>query len=303
MTDQVSRSIPGWTHVYSGKVRDIYVPAEPGVDAAPDTYLMVASDRISAYDFVLPTQIPDKGKVLTQMSLWWFEQLADIVPNHLISTDVPEEVAGRAMITRRLTMFPIECVVRGYLTGSGMAEYKQTGAVCGVELPEGLVEASRLDEPIFTPAAKAEVGEHDENITFEDMASRVGETQARALRRLTIDAYERARDIAAERGIIIADTKLEFGVSPDAGEGDIVLADEVFTPDSSRFWPADSYREGEVQPSFDKQYVRDWLTSPASGWDKKSGELPPELPEDVIAKTRDRYIAAYEQLTGKVWDF
>lgn len=303
MSDQLSRSIPGWTHVYSGKVRDIYIPAEPSADVAPDTYLMVASDRISAYDFVLPTQIPDKGKVLTQLSLWWFEQLADIVPNHLISTDVPEEVAGRAMITRRLTMFPIECVVRGYLTGSGMVEYKETGAVCGIKLPEGLVEASRLDEPIFTPAAKAEVGEHDENITFEDMASRVGEGKARALRRLTIEAYERARDIATERGIIIADTKLEFGVSPDAGEGDIVLADEVFTPDSSRFWPAESYREGEVQPSFDKQYVRDWLTSPASGWDKKSGELPPELPEDVIAKTRDRYIAAYEQLTGKVWDF
>lgn len=303
MNDQLSRSIPGWTHVYSGKVRDIYIPAAPSADVAPDTYLMVASDRISAYDFVLPTQIPDKGKVLTQLSLWWFEQLADIVPNHLISTDVPEEVAGRAMITRRLTMFPIECVVRGYLTGSGMAEYKQTGAVCGIELPEGLVEASRLDEPIFTPAAKAEVGEHDENITFEDMAERVGESKARSLRRLTIEAYERARDIAAERGIIIADTKLEFGVSPDAGEGDIVLADEVFTPDSSRFWPAESYREGEVQPSFDKQYVRDWLTSPASGWDKKSGELPPQLPEDVIAKTRDRYIAAYEQLTGKVWDF
>ena len=303
MSDQLSRSIPGWTHVYSGKVRDIYIPAGPDTGSAPDTYLMVTSDRISAYDFVLPTQIPDKGKVLTQLSLWWFEQLADIVPNHLISTDVPDEVAGRAMITRRLTMFPIECVVRGYLTGSGMAEYKQTGAVCGVELPEGLVEASRLDEPIFTPAAKAEVGEHDENITFEDMASRVGEGKARALRRLTIEAYERARDIAAERGIIIADTKLEFGVSPEAGEGDIVLADEVFTPDSSRFWPAESYREGEVQPSFDKQYVRDWLTSPESGWDKKSGELPPPLPEDVIAKTRDRYIAAYEQLTGKVWDF
>lgn len=303
MTDQLSRSIPGWTHVYSGKVRDIYIPSTASADCAPGTYLMVTSDRISAYDFVLPSQIPDKGKVLTQLSLWWFKQLEDLIPNHLISTDVPEEVAGRAMITRRLTMFPIECVARGYLTGSGMAEYKETGAVCGIELPEGLVEASRLDEPIFTPAAKAEVGEHDENISFENMEGRVGQRNARALRHLTLEIYKRARDIAGERGIIIADTKLEFGVSPDAGEGDIILADEVLTPDSSRFWPAESYREGEVQPSFDKQYVRDWLASPASGWDKKSGELPPPLPEDVIAKTRDRYIAAYEQLTGEVWNF
>ncbi|MFT0847278.1 phosphoribosylaminoimidazolesuccinocarboxamide synthase [Actinomycetaceae bacterium L2_0104] len=302
MTDQsIQRRLSSWTHVYSGKVRDIYVQANAASHSGSDTYLIVASDRISAYDYVLPTQIPDKGKILTQLSLWWFEQLGGIAYNHLISTDVPEEVEGRAMITRRLNMFPIECVVRGYLTGSGMAEYLDTGAVCGVDLPRGLREASRLDYPIFTPAAKAKVGEHDENITFGEMTERIGESDARQLRFQSLQLYSRAHEIALERGVIIADTKFEFGTSTDPGDRGIFLADEVLTPDSSRFWFADSYEPGRSQDSLDKQFVRDWLTSPASGWDRGSGEQPPQLPDDVVEKTRERYIQAYEKLTGERW--
>lgn len=279
----------GYRHLHSGKVRDLY--------AAPDgLLLMVASDRISAYDFVLPTPIPDKGRILTQLSLWWFERLTDLVPNHVVSTDVPPEVAGRAVLCRRLEMFPVECVARGYLAGSGLADYRATGSVCGVALPPGLVDGSRLREPVFTPATKAAMGEHDENVSYEEVAGVVGEPVAAELRRLTLQVYSRAREIGVDRGIVVADTKLEFGRGED---GTIVLADEVLTPDSSRFWPADEWQPGRPQPSYDKQFVRDWLTSPASGWDRSSGEPPPPLPEDVVERTRAKYVEAYERLTGR----
>lgn len=288
-------TVPGWTHVRSGKVRDLYIP-DGQTQQTADRLLVVASDRISAYDYVLDTTVPDKGAILTQLSQWWFEQISDIVPTHVITDDVPEQVAGRAVICEKLSMYPVECVVRGYLTGSGLADYKKTGAVCGVKLPAGLVEASRLDNPIFTPAAKAEVGDHDENISFDVMAKRIGDDDANQLRQISVELYKRARDIAAKCGIIVADTKFEFGQRPD---GTIVLADEVLTPDSSRFWPADEWVEGQVTPSFDKQFVRDWLTSAESGWDKASGTQPPALPSDVVERTRDRYIEAFEKLTGR----
>ncbi|GER22425.1 phosphoribosylaminoimidazole-succinocarboxamide synthase [Zafaria cholistanensis] len=289
--------LPGWTHVYSGKVRDLYVPA--GVPAAEaDRVLVVASDRISAYDFVLTSEIPDKGKVLTQLSLWWFEQLEGIA-NHVISTDVPETVAGRAMVCKKLDMFPIECIARGYLTGSGLAEYKASRTVCSLPLPEGLVDGSRLEPAIFTPSAKAEVGEHDENITFAEVEERIGASNAAELARLTLEVYTRAEEIARSRGIILADTKVEFGTDPATGA--ITLGDEVLTPDSSRFWDAGTYAPGQAQPSFDKQFVRDWLTSEASGWDKSSGEQPPALPQDIIERTRARYVEAYERLTGRTF--
>ena len=281
----------GLRHLHSGKVRDLY--------EAPDgLLLMVASDRISAYDFVLPTPIPDKGRILTQLSLWWFERLADIVPHHVVSTDVPPEYAGRALLCRRLAMYPVECVARGYLAGSGLAEYLAAGTVCGVPLPAGLVDGSALPEPVFTPATKAAMGEHDENVTFEQVASTVGADAATELRDTTLAVYRRARDIAAERGIVVADTKLELG--RDA-EGRLVLGDEVLTPDSSRFWPAEQWQPGRPQPSYDKQFVRDWLTSPASGWDRVSGEKPPPLPEDVVERTRAKYVEAYERLTGRTF--
>jgi phosphoribosylaminoimidazole-succinocarboxamide synthase len=284
--------VTDYTHIASGKVRDLY--------QLPDGRLLfVASDRISAFDFVLPTPIPDKGAVLTAMSIWWFEQLADVVPNHLLSTDVPAEFAGRAMICERLEMLPVECIARGYLTGSGLADYKRTGAVSGIALPGGLVDGSRLPEPLFTPSTKAPIGEHDENISLADVEQTIGGDAADQIRRLTLAVYGRAEEIARARGIILADTKLEFGRRGAAGP--IVLADEVLTPDSSRFWPADQYEPGHAQPSYDKQYVRDWLTSPASGWDKSSGATPPALPDDVVAKTREKYVEAYERLTGLAW--
>ena len=276
-------------HLHSGKVRDLY--------ESPDgLLLMVASDRISAYDVVLPTPIPDKGRVLTQLSLWWFERLADLVPNHVVSTDVPAEVEGRAVMCRRLTMFPVECVARGYLAGSGLADYLASGSVCGVPLPAGLEDGSRLPEPVFTPATKAAMGEHDENVTYDDVVAVVGADDAAELRRVTLAVYALAHDIARERGIVLADTKLELGRDSD---GAILLADEVLTPDSSRFWPADSWQPGRSQPSYDKQYVRDWLTSPASGWDRHSGEPPPPLPDEVVERTRAKYVEAYERLTGR----
>ena len=289
-------TIPGWEHRSSGKVRDVYAPVAEGPWGGQDVLLVVASDRISAYDHILATPIPDKGRVLTALSAWWFEQLADVVANHLVSLDVPAEVAGRAMICRRLEMFPVECVARGYLTGSGLTEYRASRSVCGVPLPDGLTEASRLPEPIFTPAAKAGLGEHDENVTFEHVARMVGERAATALRETTLALYTRAAEIARERGIILADTKFELGTGPD---GDLVLGDEVLTPDSSRFWPADAWTPGRVTPSFDKQYVRDWLTSPASGWDRDGDQAPPVLPDDVVERTRARYLEAYERLTGR----
>ena len=275
------------THLHSGKVRDLYATDSGEL-------LLVASDRISAFDFVLPTPIPDKGRILTLLSVWWFDQLADLVPTHLLSaTEVPEEYAGRALLCRPLQMLPVECVARGYLTGSGLADYGATGAVCGVRLPPGLVDGSRLPETIFTPATKAPVGEHDENVSYAAMAQTVGAAVAEELRRLTLAIYERAAGIALDRGIILADTKFEFGLDP---QGMITLADEVLTPDSSRFWDAGRWEPGRGQPSYDKQYVRDWLAKD-SGWDRESP--PPELPDAVVAATRERYVEAYERLTGR----
>jgi phosphoribosylaminoimidazole-succinocarboxamide synthase len=281
----VSRSLADLNLVASGKVREMY---EDG-----DDILMVASDRISAYDVILPTAIPDKGKVLTQMSVFWFETTAAIVPNHYISQDVPEEVAGKALRVKRLQMYPVECVARGYITGSGWKEYQQTGSVCGIELPTGLRESDQLPEPIFTPATKAEIGDHDENVDFNRAAELIGDRALmEELRRMTLELYDHARAHAAERGIIIADTKFEFGASAGA---EVVLGDEVLTPDSSRFWPADDYEPGRSQASFDKQYVRDWLDQ--SGWDHTPPG--PDLPENVVANTRAKYVEAYERITGR----
>ena len=279
----------GLRHLHSGKVRELY--QTDGGDL-----LMVASDRISAFDHVLSTPIPDKGRILTQLSLWWFERLAGVVANHVLSTDVPAELAGRAVICRKLDMFPIECVARGYLAGSGLTDYEATGTVCGVTAPPGLLVGSQLPEPIFTPATKAPMGEHDENVSYDVVVATVGAEPAAELRSLTLAVYGAACDIAFERGIVLADTKFEFGRTPD---GQILLADEVLTPDSSRFWPADQWQPGKPQASYDKQYVRDWLTSPASGWDRHSGEKPPPLPDDVVEATRARYVEAYERLTGR----
>jgi phosphoribosylaminoimidazole-succinocarboxamide synthase len=283
----------GYEHVYSGKVRDLYATPEGDL-------LFVASDRISAYDWVLPTPIPDKGKVLTALSLWWFERLAHLVPNHVVATEVPAAVAGRAMVCERLDMLPVECVARGYLTGSGLTDYAATGQVCGNALPEGLVDGSRLPEPIFTPATKAELGEHDENVDFAHVVGAVGAETAAELRRLTLEVYATAERIARERGVVLADTKVEFGRGLTGAHGGVlVLADEVLTPDSSRYWPLDGWQPGRAQPSFDKQYVRDWLTSPESGWDRHGATPPPPLPADVVARTRAKYVEAYERLTGR----
>jgi len=274
-----------WTHLRSGKVRELYTNEKGEL-------LLVASDRISAFDYILPTEIPGKGKLLTQLSLFWFEMMSDLIPNHLISTDVPEEFAGRGVIVKPLEMFPIECVARGYLTGSGWSEYKQSQSVTGISLSAGLLDGSKLEEAIFTPATKADVGDHDINISFEKAAEVIGLADAKVLRDLTLALYTKAHDYAATRGIILADTKFEFG--RDA-QGKITLGDEALTPDSSRFWSADTWKPGGAQPSFDKQYVRDWLLQ--SGWDKKS--TPPELPGEVVEKTYERYSAAYTLLTGR----
>jgi phosphoribosylaminoimidazole-succinocarboxamide synthase len=273
--------------LHSGKVRDLYADG-------PDL-IMVASDRMSVYDVVLPTPIPDKGAILTQLSLWWFERLADLVPNHVISaTRVPAEWAGRAIRCQRLDMIGVECIARGYLAGLGLESYRASGTVSGVALPAGLVEASRLPEPVFTPTTKAPAGEHDEFIDFGEVAGQVGEEVADRLRELTLAVYRSGHETALARGVIIADTKLEFGRSPD---GTITLADEVLTPDSSRFWPADSWRPGGPQHSMDKQFVRDW--SLATGWDKRAPA--PEIPPDIVAATRARYLEAYEHITGETW--
>lgn len=282
----------GYTHIHTGKVRDLWT--------TPDgRLLVVATDRISAYDWILPTPIPDKGAILTALSMWWFERLVNVVPNHVLSLDVPDSVRGRAMVCERLTMFPVECVARGYLTGSGLVEYNASGTVCGIPLPDELVDGSKLPYPIFTPATKAEFGEHDENVDFNAVADTVGLAAAEVLRELTIEVYRTAEEIASKRGVILADTKFEFGTRAD---GTIVLADEVLTPDSSRYWPKESWNPGKPQPSFDKQYVRDWLTSPASDWDRNGTLPPPPLPDDVVEQTRAKYIEAYERLTGRTWE-
>jgi phosphoribosylaminoimidazole-succinocarboxamide synthase len=278
-----------------GKVRDIY--------DLGDRLLLVATDRISAFDYVLDTPIPHKGEVLTRLSQFWYRRTADLVANHFLSADVADLppqfaadadwLAGRFMLVRKARVWPVECIVRGYLTGSGLIDYRATGSVCGIALPPNLTEASRLAAPLFTPSTKAALGDHDENISFAAMVDLVGEQDARALRDTAVAVYERGRDVAAERGIIIADTKFEFG----SVDGQLTLIDEVLTPDSSRFWPADGWLPGVVQPSFDKQYVRNWLLD--SGWDKNSGETPPPLPADVVQRTSEKYIQAYELITGE----
>jgi phosphoribosylaminoimidazole-succinocarboxamide synthase len=282
----MAESLESLTLHASGKVREVY--------EAGDDLLLVATDRISIYDVILPDPIPDKGRVLTAMSAFWFDRTNAIVPNHLLSIeDVPEEVQGRAMLVRRLDMYPVECVVRGYLSGSGWREYRETGSVCGIGLPSGLSESDRLPRPIFTPATKADFGDHDENVSFDEAAELIGDRPLmEELRRISIELYEFGARHAAERGIILADTKFEFGSHPGA---EVVLGDEVMTPDSSRFWPEDEYEPGRAQPSFDKQFVRDWAD--ATGWDHSPPG--PELPEDVIAQTRDRYIEAYRRITGE----
>ena len=272
--------------IHAGKVREMY--ALPAGDV-----LMVATDNISAFDHILPTPIPGKGAVLTQLSLWWFERLRDLVPDHVVSVDVPDAVKGRAIVVEKLDMVPVECVARGYLTGSGWVEYQRSRTVCGVSLPDGLRDGDKLPAPIFTPAIKAELGEHDENVDFATIARLHGDDLATRLRDLTLEVYVRAEQIAAGRGIILADTKVEFGRRDD---GTLVLADEVLTPDSSRFWDAELWRPGESLPSFDKQYVRDWLAE-ESGWNRET--TPPELPAEVVEATRARYIEAYERLTGQ----
>jgi phosphoribosylaminoimidazole-succinocarboxamide synthase len=273
--------------LHKGKVRDVYAD---GADL-----ILVASDRVSVYDVVLPTPIPDKGRLLTALSLWWFERLGGIAPNHVVgATDVPDEFAGRAIRCRRLRMVPVECVARGYLAGSGLVEYRRSGSVCGVPLPPGLVDGSRLPEPIFTPTTKAPIGEHDEAISYADVVARVGTDTAAELRRITLEVYRRGAELAAARGIIIADTKIELGFADD---GTLTIGDELLTSDSSRFWPADSWQPGRPQYAFDKQYLRDWAA--ASGWDR-TPPAPP-VPADVVAATRARYVEAYERLTGRAW--
>jgi phosphoribosylaminoimidazole-succinocarboxamide synthase len=278
-------------HLYSGKVRELY-------ETGDGVLLLVATDRISAFDHVLETPIPDKGKILTQLSLWWFERLADVVPNHLVQAPIPAEFAGRAMACRRLSMVPVECVARGYLAGSALADYQLTGTACGIAMPPGLGDGSLLPRPVFTPATKAPRGEHDVNIPAAAVADLLGADVAAEVERITLEVYRRGARLAAARGIIVADTKIELGFDPG---GALLLADEVLTPDSSRFWPADGWAPGRSQPSFDKQYVRDWLTSPESGWDRRGPEPPPPLPDHVVDRTRRTYIEAYERLTGLHW--
>jgi phosphoribosylaminoimidazole-succinocarboxamide synthase len=278
-------------HLYSGKVRELY-------ETGDGVLLLVATDRISAFDHVLETPIPDKGKILTQLSLWWFERLADVVPNHLVQAPIPAEFAGRAMACRRLSMVPVECVARGYLAGSALADYQLTGTACGIAMPPGLGDGSLLPRPVFTPATKAPRGEHDVNIPAAAVADLLGADVAAEVERITLEVYRRGARLAAARGIIVADTKIELGFDPG---GALLLADEVLTPDSSRFWPADGWVPGRSQPSFDKQYVRDWLTSPESGWDRRGPEPPPPLPDHVVDRTRRTYIEAYERLTGLHW--
>ncbi len=283
-------ALTDYEHLASGKVRELY-----RIDA--DHLLFVATDRISAFDYILDSQIPDKGRILTAMSVFFFEFID--APNHLAGPPddprIPEEVLGRALVVRQLKMVPVECVARGYLSGSGLLDYQRTGSLCGIALPSGLTEASKFETPLFTPATKAELGEHDENISFDQVADLVGSALAEQLRERTLQTYGQAADHALKKGIIIADTKFEFGIDSD---GAVVLADEVFTPDSSRYWPADTYQPGLVQPSFDKQFVRNWLTGRESGWDRHGDTPPPPLPQGIVDATRARYIEAYERISG-----
>jgi phosphoribosylaminoimidazole-succinocarboxamide synthase len=281
----------GLRHIYSGKVRELY-------ETDNGALLLVATDRISAFDYVLDTPIPDKGKILTQLSAWWFDRLTDIVPNHLVDAPIPAEFASRAVACRPLSMVPVECVARGYLAGTGLADYRKDGTLAGIGLPAGLTDGARLPEPIFDPDTKAPQGQHDENLTKADLVALVGAETAAELERITLAVYRRGADLAAERGIIVADTKIELGF--DSG-GVLRLGDEVLTPDSSRFWPAESWQPGRSQVSFDKQFVRDWLTSPASGWNRHTGEPPPPLPPDVVEETRRTYVTAFERITGMRW--
>lgn len=301
MTGGQPMELPGFRAIYQGKVRDLYAPIDPATgEPRDDQVLLVASDRISAFDHVLDTPIPDKGAVLTRLSLWWFERLADLVPHHVLAAgppQVPAAVAGRAVLVRRLDMLPVECIARAYLTGGGLAEYRAGGAVAGHELPGGLTDGSKLPEVLFTPSTKAPIGEHDQPMTPAQVEAALGTAVAARAGELTRAILERGNDIAGPRGILIADTKVEFGRLP--GSDDLILADEVLTPDSSRFWPADAWRPGGAQPSFDKQFVRDWLVSPASGWDRDGDDPPPPLPERIVEQTRARYIEAYERLTGQ----
>ena len=291
--------LTGYRHVYSGKVRDLYAPLDADGTPVDDRLLLVASDRISAFDHVLETPIPDKGAVLTQLSLWWFDQLEALVPHHVVSLDVPAEVAGRAVVVRRLEMVPVECIARAYLTGGGLEEYARLGSVSGVTLPPALVDGDRLPEPVFTPTTKAPLGQHDLPMTQVEVADLIGADVAAQVDDLTRRILARGNEIAADRGILIADTKVEFGVDRASGSPRLVLADEVLTPDSSRFWPADQWEPGHPQVSYDKQFVREWLTSPKSGWDRGSGAPPPPLPDAVIERTRAKYVEAYERLTGR----
>lgn len=287
-------ALSDYQHLASGKVRELYRIDEQHL-------LFVATDRISAFDYILDSEIPDKGRILTAMSVFFFDLVE--APNHLAGPPddprIPDEVLGRALVVRQLKMMPVECVARGYLTGSGLLDYQRSGAVCGIPLPPGLVEASKFLNPLFTPATKAEIGEHDENISFAQVIDLVGPVRAGQLRDRTLTTYVQAADHALTKGIIIADTKFEFGIDE---HDNLVLADEVFTPDSSRYWPADHYRAGEVQQSFDKQFVRNWLTGPESGWDRAGDQPPPPLPDDIIAATRARYIEAYERISGLSFD-
>ena len=281
-----------YEHIYSGKVRDLYRTPD-------DRLLFVASDRISAYDWVLPTLIPDKGRILTALSKWWFKKLEGVVPNHVASGRIPKAVAGRAMVCERLDMLPIECVVRGYLAGSGFTDYLAQGSICGNGLPPGLKDGALLPKHLFTPATKAALGDHDVNVTFDEVIVEIGQEEAQEIKRMSMAIYEVALETARERGLILADTKFEFGFARSGkNAGRIVLADEVLTPDSSRYWSEATWSPGGPQPSFDKQYVRDWLTSPESGWDKSSNTPPPPLPEHVVEQTRAKYIEVYEILTG-----
>ena len=291
-------SIPGWTHIYSGKVRDLYTPADASWHSGPEDLLVVASDRISIFDRVVPTTIPDKGSIVNQLALWWFERLRDVVDVHVMDKPVPDVVQGRALIARHLRMFPIECAVAGYMTDVQLREYEKFGTVGGEQMPKGLREGDKLPEPVFFPSLTGAAGEDDVDISFSKMVQKIGVDEALQLRSAALRLYHRGHEIANDSGLILASCKMEFGVSPDPGETGIVLADEVFTPDCASFWHADSYEPGRRQQSLGKQYVREWIQSDASGWSRTSGTTPPPLPQEIVQQTQERYLKVFEALTG-----